>query len=513
MYHMSMERQPDRRRRQAQATNGLVASQAKTNVLPCQQDDDSQGGERDIQIPNLPEDIWCHIHSLMPMRDAARAACVSHAFLRSWRCHPNLIFCGTILGMKKKAYGNDDEIARDFCSKVDHILKKHSGIGVKKLVIDMCGCYAANDSCYINSWLLTAVTPGIEELLLALPVGATYKFPCSLLSNGRDSIRYLLLSGCSLQPTAELPWLKRLTKVELHALCFTKDELGCLLCNSFALERLVIRHCDEIDCLKIPCVLQQLRYLDVICCDDLQVIDNKAPNISSFFYCGGCIQLSLGDTLKMEYIHLMFSGALNYACVELPSSMPNLKIATIQSRSEMVNTPVLRSKFLHLKKLTISLSAPTFSPAYDYFSLVSLVGACPSLETLVLNVSQEKMEHVSIFTDPSDLRKMQGQQHHKMKRVTIQGFTSAKSLVELTCHFVESITSLEHLTLEAFQSSIRCSMPARKRRKCFPLPIDVLREAQRGLLAIRTYIEPKVPSMVKLRVIEPCCRCHAVVEL
>jgi hypothetical protein len=123
------------------------------------------------------------------------------------------------------------------------------------------------------------------------------------------------------------------------------------------------------------------------------------------------------------------------------------------------------------------------------------------------------MEHVSIFTDPSDLRKMQGQQHHKMKRVTIQGFTSAKSLVELTCHFVESITSLEHLTLEAFQSSIRCSMPARKRRKCFPLPIDVLREAQRGLLAIRTYIEPKVPSMVKLRVIEPCCRCHAVVEL
>ena len=55
------------------------------------------------------------------------------------------------------------------------------------------------------------------------------------------------------------------------------------------------------------------------------------------------------------------------------------------------------------------------------------------------------MEHVSIFTDPSDLRK--GQQHHKMKRVKILGFTSANSLVELTCHFLESITSLEHLTL------------------------------------------------------------------
>ena len=82
----------------------------------------------------------------MPMRDAARAVCVSHAFLRSWRCHPNLTFHGTALGMNKKAYGND-EIARDFSSKVDRILKKHSGIGVKKLVINMCGYYAANDSC------------------------------------------------------------------------------------------------------------------------------------------------------------------------------------------------------------------------------------------------------------------------------------------------------------------------------------------------------------------------------
>jgi hypothetical protein len=153
------------------------------------------------------------------------------------------------------------------------------------------------------------------------------------------------------------------------------------------------------------------------------------------------------------------------------------------------------------------------------------------------------MEHVSVFTDPSDLRKMQGHLHHKMKRVKILGFTSAKSLVELTCHFLESITplehlmleayqscarcfvpdhnsrkcspkslveltchflesitSLEHLMLEAYQSCARCFVPAHNSRKCSPLPVDVLREAQRGLLAIRTYNEPKVPSMVKLYV-------------
>jgi len=144
------------------------------------------------------QDIWRHIHSLMPMRDAAQAACVSHAFLQSWRCHPNLIFCGTTLGMNKKACGND-EIARDFSSKVDRILKNHSGIGVKKLVIDMSGYCTASDSCHLNRWLLTAVTPGIEELAIILPMETKYNFPCSLLSNGSgDSIRYIHLAGCAL---------------------------------------------------------------------------------------------------------------------------------------------------------------------------------------------------------------------------------------------------------------------------------------------------------------------------
>jgi hypothetical protein len=114
------------------------------------------------------------------------------------------------------------------------------------------------------------------------------------------------------------------------------------------------------------------------------------------------------------------------------------------------------------------------------------------------------MEHVSIFTDPSDLRKMQGQQHHKMKTVVILGFTSAKSLVELTCHIVESVPSLECLTLGTHQSSSRCFEPADKSNKCSPLPIYVLMEAQQGLLAIRTYIEPKLPCMVKLHVVETC---------
>uniref|UniRef100_K3YBZ5 At1g61320/AtMIF1 LRR domain-containing protein n=1 Tax=Setaria italica TaxID=4555 RepID=K3YBZ5_SETIT len=330
------------------------------------------------------------------------------------------------------------------------------------------------------------------------------------------------LAGCSFRPTAEFSRLRSLNKLYLHAVDITGDELGCLLCNSFALKRLEIRYCDGIICLKVPFMLQRLRYLEVFGCGQLKMIDSKAPNISSFSYEGDHIQLSLGETLQMKKLDIFFHGAVHYA--------------------RMINTPMLNSKYLHLKKLNIVLSATTFPPTYDYFSLVSFFDACPSLETLVLNVSQRKMEHISIFTDPLDLRKMPGQQHHKMKRVKILEFTSAKSLVELTCHIVESITSLERLTLEAHQSSFKCYVPTHNCSKCSPLPIDVLMEAQRAVLAIRTYVkpkvpsmvkpkvpsmvklrvvqravlairtyvEPKVPSMVKLRVVEPCRRCHAV---
>ncbi|KXG22803.1 hypothetical protein SORBI_3008G009800 [Sorghum bicolor] len=341
-----------------------------------------------------------------------------------------------------------------------------------------------------------------------MPTIAKYSFPCSLLSNGSgDSIRYLHFTGCSFRPTTELGCLRSLTKLHLYHVGFTGDDLGCLLSNSFALEVLGIRYCDGIGCLKVPCTLQRLRYLEVLGCCNLGMIESKAPNIFSFDYEGKRIQLSLGETLQMKELRLSFNGAVRYVCVELPSSMPNLKVATISSRRE-INTPLLHSKYLHLKSLTIFLCAATFSPAYDYLSLVSFFDGCPSLETFVLDVSEYEMKHVSIFSDPSDLRKIQGQQHHKMKTVKILGFTSAKSLIELTCHIVESMASLECLTLETYQSSSKCFEPADRSNECSPLPIHVLKGAQRGLLAIRTYIEPKVPAMVELHVVETCRRCH-----
>ena len=50
------------------------------------------------------QDILYHIHVFMPMRYAAQAACVSHAFLRSWRSDPKLILDIYTLGLLEADY-------------------------------------------------------------------------------------------------------------------------------------------------------------------------------------------------------------------------------------------------------------------------------------------------------------------------------------------------------------------------------------------------------------------------
>ncbi|BAS89719.1 Os04g0479500 [Oryza sativa Japonica Group] len=203
-------RRPQIRARSA----GFIASTGKRKISPCEHDGDghSQAGKMmRNSIPYLPEDILSRIHSFMSMREAARAACVSRAFLRSWRCHPNLIFNKDTIGLKRNAFGEN------FHGKIGCILRNHSGISLKTFKLDYSGMCGFDGTSYLDSWLQIALKPGIEELTLFLfDTNKQYNFPCSLLSDGvRDSLRYIKLRFCALHPTPELAPLRSLTSLSL----------------------------------------------------------------------------------------------------------------------------------------------------------------------------------------------------------------------------------------------------------------------------------------------------------
>lgn len=176
---------------------------------------------------------------------------------------------------------------------------------------------------------------------------------------------------------------------------------------------------------------------------------------------------------------------------------------------QAVNIPMLPTKFLCLKHLTIQIARGTFSPSYDYFFLVSFLHASPSLETLYLDVFQEDMRHESIVEDSSaHLRQLPELSHECLKSVEIIGFNSAKSLVELTCHILENAVSLECLTLNTTLGF--ASRSEHSPGTCFPMGKAVLMGVPKALSAIQTYIVGKVPSTVRLNVMEPCNLCNGI---
>ncbi|CAL5008950.1 unnamed protein product [Urochloa decumbens] len=461
----------------------------------------SQAAERTMcSIPALPEDILHRVHSLLPMRDAARAACSSHAFLRSWRCRP-------IITLNKDTIGsNANAPKKNFCCIIDNILRNHSGIGIKIFKLELYGIFYACH--YLDRWLQIAVTPGIEKLTLKpcyRDDNMKYNIPCTLLCDGvRNTIRSLELFFCTLHPTAELGPLRKLTSLRLHSVGISGDELEYFLSNSIALQQLDLSKCQEIMCLKIPCVLQQLHFLKVSYCSELQVIESKARNLFSFIKEGVRAKVLLGETLQMKNLRMYCSNLVCNARTELPSNMPNLETLFIGSRHETVGTPMLPTKFLFLKRLSICLKCSS----YDYFSLISFLDASPSLETLLLDVAQEKVERESIFGCSPQLRQMPEQHHGHLKSVKIKGFYSAKSLVELTCYILKNAKSLDCLTLDTTYGDPKCDNKMYGGR-CADMNKAFLMQARRGAAAIRAYIEDKVPSAVKLTVVEHCRRCHA----
>ncbi|CAL5073497.1 unnamed protein product [Urochloa decumbens] len=429
---------------------------------PSEQANNSQGGkEQDYDSqedkimrysePTLPEEILYHIHSLLPLRDAAHSACVSHVFLNSWRCRPNLYFNMEALGLKTR-YG----ACREFTKIVDNILKKHSGIGLK--TFRFTSCYNVN-SCHLDSWLHLALTLGIEELILATTLMTPKcNFPLSLLSGNKsgNSIRYLHLSSCVFRPTVKLGCFRSLKRLHLCYVSITGDELGCLLPDCF-----------------FGAVGTRMLHGDNLPKDTPRAASAQLPK-------SDCM-LQSGNYREPFYF------------VQLPTLMPNLEALTIDSICQIANIPSANNKFCQLKYLNICVPGEIHGPVYDYLSLTPFLGASPSLGTFILrlHVSEASVKHGLFTGDPLRLRKMPEPEHRyvKLKRARITGFYPSKSLLELATHVLETATSLECLTLDTFYCP--CLHGHSDPAKCY-------------LVAIKRYFKGKVHSTARLDVEGPC---------
>uniref|UniRef100_A0A0E0N363 DUF295 domain-containing protein n=1 Tax=Oryza rufipogon TaxID=4529 RepID=A0A0E0N363_ORYRU len=154
--------------------------------------------------------------------------------------------------------------------------------------------------------------------------------------------------------------------------------------------------------------LMRFSCLRVHGCVRLKLIESKVPNLSTLDLSGKA-ELLLGETLQMKNLSMRHPNVVCYARSELPSSMPNIDTLALSSYDEVTNDP---------------------------------------------------MKHESILghSSKSHLRQMAEDHHCHLKNVEITGFSSAKSLVELTCYILKNSVSLECLTLDTlYPYDFRCS--------------------------------------------------------
>lgn len=446
----------------------------------------------------------------------------SRRFLRSWRCYSNLILNNHTLGLTDKKFEEREIYLID---KVGQILTNHygNGVRVKTLELDLYPCKNTNAS-HLDRWLQITVKPGIEELnfMPSVYMKKKYSFPCSVLSDeaAASSIQSLRLFACAFNPTSKLGRLRRLKFLDLSLVHITEEGLGHFLSKSFALERLVIFACTGITSLRIPCTLQQLKFLRITRCNMMRVVEINAPNLCSFHYGGTLEEISVRNCSQLELVESSFcpSGILSYARARLPSIAQNVESLTLISHNENVTTPMLPSKFLHLKKLEIRLYCWTLPspPAYDVFSLVSFLDASPTLVSFILRVDDAIRSDPVVGHDAEYLRRKPGYRHNSLRHAMITDFCSSKSLIELTIHILESAPSLERLTLDTTRGyDRRCGTigkcPASSKiGQCFPICKRTFEEAHRAVEAAGRYIAGRVPSAVEFEVLELCSRCHMV---
>lgn len=403
--------------------------------------------------------------------------------------------------------GTPYERAKKLANGIHHILENHSGTGVKtfKLQVRPYGdIITAND---LDNWLQAAIKSGIIELALDLPQHLKFNFSCSLISSAATSLQSFSLTYCSFHPKLTIGYLRNLKNVCLTLVHITEEELGCFFSCTIFLEKLEVKHCDDITCLKLPYYLQQLSALRVFLCRRLQMIEINAPKVSTFLFSGPLIKISISNSSQLKSVTMngqCYSSMFQYALTKLHSIASNLQTLNLVSSKEAFNLPVPPNKFLHLRNLTISSRG---MENFDFFSLVSFLEACPALEGFFLSVGphlsirQDSIVLEDSKADSSLLRCIGGFHQDNLKKVTITGFCSSRSLIELTCQIIESSSSLQCLVLDTTGGYGDTGI-------CDYMEKPGVIEALRGVKAIKKYIKGKLPSSVNFKVLEPCRRCH-----
>ncbi|CAN1778370.1 F-box/LRR-repeat protein 25 [Linum perenne] len=352
-------------------------------------------GEED-QISRLTHDVLVEILSFLTLKEAARTSVLSKRWVDLWKLLPNLEFdYGSMVKeilVEKKTY----------IQLVSKVLAQHKGPKVDKFRVCLQLMSTSNSGGDIERWVEFAISKGVERIDLdfnpeipGMESDEDYEEDCdgyySILRSRSFYQSGVLLGLSNVQYFRSL----RLRYVYLTDVIFHHLVSCCHL-----LEKLVLDCCGGLVKANATALASSpslpLKHLEIRSCYHLKEVEIYAPNLVSFCYNGGIVDLRMENVSSLKEMDLRNPdsdyGMVGYVSpydylLRHHSKFVRLETLTLQMNIDQMKPQHIRSvnEFPFLKHLTVYVeSYHGLSDKYD--RLVPLINACPSLHRLSLKV-------------------------------------------------------------------------------------------------------------------------------
>eukprot|EP00257_Ricinus_communis_P013617 XP_015571091.1 putative F-box/LRR-repeat protein At5g38386 [Ricinus communis] len=408
------------------------SGEGQNSLLPSDENR-ARNGNISEHISQLPEDVLLNILSRLTMKEAARTSILSTRWRHLWTYYTGIMdFDASLtmwylqLGLGSKSL---DMERHSFVSWVNQVLRSHEGPTMEGLRI----CFDLDsDFMYeIDSWITIAMQKRVKRLEIdltniepSIKTTGSYAFPSGLLNDSSFS---------------------SLKTLQLNMVDVTGEALQHLLLSWCPLlEVLSIVNSTSLVSLKVSGSSLKLKYLEMVCCNNLKYLEITAASLVSFKYYGPLIGLPFKSVPNL--VDASFGGPFCQLTIEnlYQFSLYILQLETLRfdvgsaylMREFPTNFPIL-SNVKHLE-VTTAVSAV----AHCLFPCLSLLKGCPLLHRFTLKISCE-----STLVCRASQKVPEDHSHPCLKVVEVLGFQGNAAEVELVLYFLRNAAVLKNLII------------------------------------------------------------------
>jgi hypothetical protein len=255
----------------------------------------------------------------------------------------------------------------EFVTRVNTVLRQHSGTGVERMEIKFR--LHSKHADHIDRWVNFAIASKAKEFVIDLSGLSKVAFfrklpyekkrivgeePYNLTSqffspsNGLH-LQCLELIAVSLHLPSDFKGFLNLKSLSLVDVSITDEDVECMLSKCNLLEFFEISYCRMVTSIRMLHPMNRFKHLVVHICPKLQEIElNCSP--TTLKYAGDVVPLIFASTPRLKNIDVVTDqSALSYIVTGFPSTLPSLETLTLLCyEPEVRGYVLLRSYYVHI---------------------------------------------------------------------------------------------------------------------------------------------------------------------